>query len=89
MPGCTACDVYEEQSPDAAVVFIERWESRETLDVHLRSEMYRRILSALELSSEAPEIRFEHVMASEGLEIVERTRGCEKPKTRFTGGQES
>ncbi len=26
-PGCTACDIYEEQSPERAVVLVERWES--------------------------------------------------------------
>ena len=73
-PGCAACDIYDEQGPDAAIVFIERWESEAALEAHLRSETYRRILGAIELSGGRPGIRFEHVSASEGMELIERAR---------------
>jgi len=73
-PGCAACHVYEEDGPDHAILLIERWTSRSALEAHLRSENYRRILGALELSGSPPEVRFDHVSSSEGLELVERTR---------------
>ena len=73
-PGCVACDIYEEQGPEPAVVFVERWGTDAALAAHLRSDMYRRILGAIELSSDKPEIRFEHVSASEGMELIERLR---------------
>jgi quinol monooxygenase YgiN len=73
-PGCTACHIYEEQGGEPAVVFVERWESREALEAHLRSETYRRILGALELSGGQPDIRFEQVLTSEGMELIERHR---------------
>ena len=73
-PGCNACDIYYEQGPEPAIVFLERWESDEALEAHLRSDTYRRILSAIELSGGRPEIRFEHVTASEGIELIERLR---------------
>ena len=73
-PGCAACDIYDEQGPEAAIVFVERWESDAALDAHRRSEAYRRVLAAIELSGGRPEIRFEHVSASEGIELIERSR---------------
>jgi quinol monooxygenase YgiN len=73
-PGCAACDIYEEQGPEPAVVFVERWKTDEALEAHLRSDIYRRILGAIELSSDKPEIRFEHVSSSEGMELIERLR---------------
>ena len=73
-PGCVACDIYEEQGPEPAVVFVERWGTDAALAAHLRSDMYRRILGAIELSGDKPEIRFEHVSASEGMELIERLR---------------
>ena len=73
-PGCLACRIYEEQGPDQAVVLVESWESRETLEAHLRSEAYRRILGAIELSVEPPEVRFDHVSATEGMDMIERSR---------------
>ncbi|MBP1636890.1 MAG: Antibiotic biosynthesis monooxygenase [Acidobacteria bacterium] len=73
-PGCLACDIYEEQGPENAVVLVERFGSSEALEEHLRSEVYRRILGAVELSRGRPEIRFETVSASEGIELIERHR---------------
>jgi quinol monooxygenase YgiN len=73
-PGCAACDVFDERGPEPAVVLLERWETEEALEEHLQSEAYRRIIAAIELSGAQPEIRFEHVAAVEGLELVERLR---------------
>ena len=73
-PGCVACHIYEEQEPDGAVVLVEKWETRETLEEHLRSEAYRRVLGAIELSSAPPEVSFDCVTATEGMELIERSR---------------
>ncbi len=73
-PGCVACDIYEEQGPEHAVMLLERFDSEEAFLAHLRSEMYGRVLGALELSSHRPGIRFERVGASEGIELIERHR---------------
>jgi quinol monooxygenase YgiN len=74
-PGCAACDIYDEKGGQGAIVFVERWESAEALEAHLRSDLYRRILAAVELSGSEPDIRFEHVSSSEGIELIERLRG--------------
>ena len=73
-PGCTACHIYEEQGPEAAVVLVERWDSQAALEAHLRSETYRRILGAIELSGGPPEICFDYVSGSEGIDLIERSR---------------
>lgn len=51
---------------------MKRWETDEALEAHLPSETYRRILGALELSGGQPAIRFGHVSATEGLELIGR-----------------
>ena len=73
-PGCTACHIYEEQGPEPAVVLVERWESQAALEAHIRSETYRRILGAIELSDGQPEVRFDHVSATEGMDLIRRAR---------------
>ncbi len=73
-PGCTACHIYEEQGPDQAVVLVERWDSQAALESHLRSETYRRILGAIELSGGPPEVCFDYVSATEGMDLIERSR---------------
>jgi quinol monooxygenase YgiN len=66
--------VYQEGEPDPAIVFVERWVSAEALEAHLRSALYLRVLGAIELAGNPPDIRFDHVSASEGIEVVERSR---------------
>ena len=73
-PGCAACSIYEEQGPERAVMLVENWETREALERHLRSEAYRLILGAMELSDGQPEVRFDHVSTTEGMELITRTR---------------
>jgi len=73
-PGCAACDIFDEQGPESAVVLFERWSTEEALEAHLRSDLYRRILGAIELSGGRPDIRFERVSSSEGIELIERLR---------------
>jgi quinol monooxygenase YgiN len=73
-PGCIAYHIYVEQGQEPAVVLVERWESRATLEAHIRSDIYRRILGAIELAGGPPEMSFEVVSGSEGMELVERLR---------------
>ncbi len=76
-PGCTECDIYEEPGPEKAVVLVERWESEAALKAHIRSEAYRLILGAIELSGAPPTVRFDHVLVSEGMEKIEQERGMD------------
>jgi quinol monooxygenase YgiN len=80
-PGCIACHIYEEQGPESTVVLVERWESKAALEAHLRSETYRRILGAIELSGTPPEVEFDYVSATDGIDLIERSR---KPGTTAT-----
>ena len=73
-PGCLACHVCEEDGPEPSAILLERWDSEQALEAHLRSEAYRQILGAIELASHPPEVRFDRVSSSEGIELIERTR---------------
>jgi quinol monooxygenase YgiN len=72
-PGCAGCSILEEQGPEQAIVLVERWESDAALTAHIRSEAYRRILGACELSGARPEFRFDTVSTTQGIERIERT----------------
>ena len=73
-PGCLACHVYEERAPEPAVVLVESWESEAALRAHIRTESYSRILGAIELSGAPPEIRFDYVSTTAGMELIEQSR---------------
>ena len=72
-PGCAGCHIYEEQGPEPSIVLVERWESEAALTAHIRSESYRRILGACELSGSPPEFRFDKVSNTQGIERVEQS----------------
>jgi quinol monooxygenase YgiN len=78
-PGCAACDVFDEPGAEPTIVLLERWETQEAFEDHLRSEAYRRVIEAVELSGCKPSISFERVEAVEGLELVERLRNPTRP----------
>lgn len=73
-PGCRACSLLFDAEDSRRLVLWEEWDTQEHLDRHLRSEDYRRVLAAIELSQEAPQLRFDVVENTGGLEIVEAAR---------------
>jgi len=68
--GCMACAVYTAQGKAQTILYLEQWQSRETMERHIRSELYFRVLSAMELADEPPEIYFHEVSETKGLEYV-------------------
>ena len=72
--GCIDCDVYTNQEEAQAILYLEQWQSRDSLDRHIQSELYFRVLSAMELASEPPGIYFHEVSETRGLEYVEALR---------------
>ena len=60
-PGCRKCDLYQDVDNPEAVTLVEEWESQADLDPRLRSEDYRAVLEAIELSQEPPVIHFDTI----------------------------
>ena len=84
MSGCKACDVYEDLGQEPAALLIEQWVTKESFETHIRSEACRRILDAIEVAGRRPEVRFDIVSKSEGMELIERLR-----KREGTGAMDS
>jgi len=74
-PGCHRCDLYQDIESRETITLVEEWESQAELDLRLRSEEYRAVLAAIELSREQPVIHFDTVTRRAGLEIVARPEG--------------
>ena len=74
-PGRTGCRILQDLDDEDVLVLVEEWTSREALERHLRSDEYRQLLTLAELSARPPEIRFDTVTRSEGLELVAAARG--------------
>jgi quinol monooxygenase YgiN len=72
--GCLASSILEEQDDELSIVYLEEWQSRTELIVHIRSPLYARVLKALELSERQPEICFYEISGIEGLDLIAGVR---------------
>ena len=57
-----------------AIMVEERWTSDAHMRQHLQSDAYRRILLVIEMAQEPPEIRFDRIMHTSGVETIEKAR---------------
>lgn len=73
-PGCLRCNICQDIEEKNVLILKELWESEEELNVHLRSDEYRNLLLVLELAHEPPEIRFDTISSSTGIETIEKAR---------------
>ncbi len=73
-PRCQECQIYEEDGYDEAVLFLERWDSETDMERHIRSDLYQRILAAMEISRMPPEIAFHYISQTKGIELIQALR---------------
>ena len=72
--GCAGGTVCEEKGNGNAILYLENWGSREALQRHVQSDMYIRVLHAMDLASEPPEISFYEISGQKGLELIQELR---------------
>jgi quinol monooxygenase YgiN len=72
--GSISHNVYQDVEDENAFVIIEEWETQADLDNHLRSDRFGVLLGALSLSSETPEIRFNTLVQTAGIEALKAIR---------------
>ena len=73
-PGCLSCHIYGDLQEKNVLMLEEVWRSEEDLDLHLRSDEYRNLLLVLEMALKQPEIRFDTISSSTGIETIEKAR---------------
>ncbi len=72
--GCLGCHLRRDLLEKNVLSFEERWASEADLERHLRSHDYRQLLLVMELSKVPPEVRFDRVSHSTGLETIQQAR---------------
>jgi quinol monooxygenase YgiN len=72
--GCITCRIYRDAQEEHSIMLEEIWKDEEDLNRHLRSDEYRNVLLVMEMAVEQPEIRFETVLRTNGIEIIEKAR---------------
>ena len=73
-PGCVGCGFYTDAQNEKALCYVEDWETEKDLQRHIRSDDYRKFLALVDLSSEPPELKFQRVSETFGIEYLSRVR---------------
>jgi quinol monooxygenase YgiN len=80
-PGCLSCHIYEDLQEKNVLMLEELWRSEEDLNLHLRSDDYRNLLLVLEMALKEPEVKFDTIASSTGIETIEKARSHRLGKT--------
>jgi len=69
-PDCLSCTISQDVDDPRDVIYMEEWQSQKALESHIRSEHYRQLLSIIEISAAAPEIKLSATVHANGLELI-------------------
>ncbi|MDW7645218.1 MAG: putative quinol monooxygenase [Desulfuromonadales bacterium] len=72
--GCLSCDCYVDIEAENNLFFREEWRTREDLETHLRSGLFSVLIGAMSLVESAPEIKFNTIATTAGIEVIETIR---------------
>jgi quinol monooxygenase YgiN len=73
-PGCISSRIYEDLQENNILMLEEVWRTQQDLEVHIRSDEYLNLLLVLEMAVKQPEIRFDTILSSTGIETIEKAR---------------
>ena len=68
--GCISYCLYEDIENKNIFVLVEEWKTRDDLEKHVRTGNYRRLLALMDLLSEPPELQFNTVSQTAGMELL-------------------
>jgi quinol monooxygenase YgiN len=72
--GCISCRLYHDAQEQRALLLEEIWTSKKDLERHLRSDKFLAVLLVVEMAIESPEIRFDVISHSTGIDAIEKVR---------------
>ena len=73
-PSCISSRIYRGVDEVRAIMVEELWLNDEDIMRHLNSDVYRRVLLVIEMAEESPEIRFDIIAGTSGVETIEMAR---------------
>jgi quinol monooxygenase YgiN len=76
---CRACRILQDTEDANVLTYITTWESEASLEEHLRSDRFRRLLPYIEMSREPPEVVFSSIDQVRGIEYMVQVLGARTP----------
>ncbi len=75
--GCISCGLYKDLHDPRIIVWVEEWNTQDDLERHVRSLQYKKVLAAFDMSNSQPEMRFNTVVETKGMQLIAEARGME------------
>jgi quinol monooxygenase YgiN len=75
--GCIGCGLYKDLHDQSVIIWVEEWNTQDDLERHLRSPQYKKILAAFDMSNSQPDMRFDTVVETKGMQLIAEARGME------------
>ena len=72
--GCICCHIYEDLQEENVLMLEVLWRTNEELNLHIHSDEFRNLLMAMEMALKQPDIRFDTISNSTGIETIEKAR---------------
>jgi len=69
--GCLSFRLYQDVENRNTFILIEEWETQEDLERHISKDNQRQLLTLMDLLSEQPELRFNTVSHTAGMDLIE------------------
>jgi quinol monooxygenase YgiN len=83
--GCLGCRLYLDALEESVMLLHEIWADENSLKRHFRSEEFRHVLIVVEMASKPPDIRFDRITKTGGIEVI--SAGLERNEI-FPGGKQ-
>lgn len=77
--GCLSYRLYEDVEDRNTLVLLEEWETQKDLENHIHTENHRRLLTLMDFLSEQPELRFNTVSHTAGMDLIENVLKTDGP----------
>ena len=77
--GCLSYGLYEDVENSNAFVLLEEWATQEDLEGHISKGNQRQLLALMDLMSEQPELRYNTVSHTAGMDLIENVLKADGP----------
>jgi len=73
-PGCLKCWYYRDLENDSTFALFQSWNSEQSMHHYLKSDLYKKVLTLMDMVSEPPEISFYTCTSRKGMEVIKKAR---------------
>jgi len=77
--GCLSYRLYEDVEDRNTFVLVEEWKTRIDLESHIRTDNHRRLMALMDLLNEQPELRFNTVSHTSGMDLIKDVLNARGP----------